>query len=323
MFRKYGVMLLFLMVLTMPRFGYSQPFRISYGGTSGYNVPIWVTKEAGLFKKHGLNGELVMIAGASQSMQAMLANETQVANTSGSAPIHAKIQGADAVIIATSYDLIPYGFVVHKDIRTPADLKGKRIAISRFGGITELAVKLAVEKFGLSLKDVTIIQAGPDAQRIPAVVTGTVAASVLAPPGLFAATAQGLRVLADLGDLGAKYPTSSFFVMRPYLVENRTSLKKFLMALIEGLHVYVNDKDFSMRVMQKYTKLGDPEIASKTQDYYGKKTLLVPLNDPAAIKEAIPADKGVGRKPEEFYDNSIIEEIVNEGFVKSLKKKAR
>jgi NitT/TauT family transport system substrate-binding protein len=323
MLRRSRVLLLFVMVLAMPQLGYSQPFRISYGGTSGYNVPIWVTQEAGLFKKHGLNGELVMISGASQSMQAMLANETQVANTSGSAPVQAKIQGADAVIIATSYDLIPYGVVVHKDIRTPADLKGKRIAISRFGGITELAVKLAVEKFGLSPKDVTMIQAGPDAQRIPAVATGTVAASVLAPPGLFAASAQGLRILADLSDLGVKYPTSSFFVMRNYLVENRASLKKFLMALTEGLHVYVNDKDFSMRVMQKYTKLGDREIASKTQDYYGKKTLLVPLNDPAAIKEAIPPDKGAGRKPEEFYDNSIIQELVKEGFVESVKKKAK
>ena len=311
------------MVLAMSQFGYTQPFRISYGGTSGYNVPIWVTQEAGLFKKHGLNGELVMITGASQSMQAMLANETQVANTSGSAPIQAKIQGADAIIIATSYDLIPYGVVVHKDIRTPADLKGKRIAISRFGGITELAVKLAVEKFGLSPKDVTMIQAGPDAQRIPAVATGTVAASVLAPPGLFAASAQGLRILADLSDLGVQYPTSSVFVMRNYLVENRASLKKFLMALTEGLHIYVNDKDFSMRVMQKYTKLGDREIASKTQDYYGKKTLLVPLNDPAAIKEAIPPDKSAGRKPDEFYDNSIIQELVKEGFVESLKKKSK
>lgn len=323
MLRRSSVLLLFLMVLAMPQLGYSQPFRISYGGTSGYNVPIWVTQEAGLFKKHGLNGELIMISGASQSMQAMLANETQVANTSGSAPVQAKIQGADAVIIATSYDLIPYGVVVHKDIRTPADLKGKRIAISRFGGITELAVKLAVEKFGLSPKDVTMIQAGPDAQRIPAVATGTVAASVLAPPGLFAASAQGLRILADLSDLGVKYPTSSFFVMRNYLVENRASLKKFLMALTEGLHIYVNDKDFSMRVMQKYTKLGDREIASKTQDYYGKKTLLVPLNDPVAIKETIPSDKSAGRKPEEFYDNSIIQELVKEGFVESIKKKSK
>jgi ABC-type nitrate/sulfonate/bicarbonate transport system substrate-binding protein len=324
MFPTYAkVMLLLLMTVSLPRFGYPQSIRISYGGTSGYNVPIWVTHEAGLFKKHGLTGELIMISGASQSMQAMIANETQVANTAGSASINAKIQGADAVIIATSYDLIPYGFVVHEDIRTPADLKGKRIAISRFGGITELAVKLAVEKFGLSPNDVTMIQAGPDAQRIPAVATGAVAGSVLAPPGLFAATSKGLRILADLGDLGAKYPTSSFFIMRPYLVQNRSTLKKFLMALIEGLHLYVNDKDFSIRVMQKYTKLGDSEIASKTQDYYGRKTLLVPLNDPEAVKNAIPADKGSGRRPEEFYDNSLIQEIVKEGFVESLKKKIK
>jgi NitT/TauT family transport system substrate-binding protein len=323
MLLRCKTIILFFVLLMAPWFGYAQTIRISYGGTSGYNVPIWVTQEAGLFKKHGFHGELIMISGASQSMQAMVANETQVANTSGSAPINAKIQGADAVIIATSYDLIPYGFVVNKDIRTPVDLKGKRIAISRFGGITELAVKLAVEKFGLNPKDVTIIQAGPDAQRIPAVASGAVAASVLAPPGLFAATAQGLRVLADLGDLGAKYPTSSFFVMRPYLARHRASIKQFLMALTEGLHIYANDKDFSMRVMQKYTKLSDPEIASKTQDYYYKKTLLVPLNDPAAIKNAIPPDAGAGRKPEEFYDNSIIQEIVKEGFVESLKKAAR
>ena len=111
--------------------------------------------------------------------------------------------------------------------------------------------------------------------------------------------------------------------MRPYLMENRASLKKFLMALIEGLHIYENDKDFSMRVMQKYTQLGDREIASKTQDYYGKKTLLVPLNDPAAIKAAIPADKDAGRKPDEFYDNSIIQELVNEGFVENITKKRK
>lgn len=168
-----------------------------------------------------------------------------------------------------------------------------------------------------------MIQAGPDAQRIPAVVTGAVAGSVLAPPGLFTATAQGLKVLADLSDLGAKYPTSSFFVMRSYLSENRASFKKFLMALIEGLHIYVNDKEFSMRVMQKYTKLGDREIASKTQDYYGNKTLLVPLNDPESVKNAIPTDKGLGHKPEEFYDNSIIQELVKERFIESLKKKAK
>ena len=107
-----------------------QQVRISYGGTSGYNVPIWVTQEAGLFKKYGLNNDLIFISGAAPGMQAMLANEVHFANTSGSAPINATLQGTDSVIIATSYDLIPYGFVVNKDIHTAADLKGKVVAIS-------------------------------------------------------------------------------------------------------------------------------------------------------------------------------------------------
>ena len=230
-------------LVALPWTASAQSIRISYGGTSGYNVPVWVTHEAGLFKKYGLNGELIMISGAAQGMQAMLANETQFANTSGSAPINVTLQGADAVIIASSYDLIPYGFVVHKEIRSPADLKGKRIAISRFGGVTELAVKLALEKWGLSSKDITMIQAGPDAQRIPAVQTGAVAASVLAPPGLFAATSLGLKVLADLGDFDAKYPTSVIFAMRSYMTQNRSAVKKFLMALVEGLHVYAQKRD--------------------------------------------------------------------------------
>lgn len=317
------MMVVIVLTLAMvPHSGHAQTVRISYGGTSGYNVPLWVTYEAGLFKKYGLTAELILISGAAPGMQAMLANETQFANTSGTAPINVTLQGADAVIIATSYDLIPYGFVVHKEIRAPADLKGKRIAISRFGGVTELAVKLALEKWGLSSKDITMIQAGPDAQRIPAVQTGAVAASVLAPPGLFAATSLGLKVLADLGDFDAKYPTSVIFAMRSYMTQNRSAVKKFLMALVEGLHVYAQKRDLSMAVMQKYTKLQDPGVLSKSHDYFVKKTLLVPLTDPVAIKNSLP-DKAAGRRAEDFYDNSLIQELVSEGFVDSVAKKLK
>src|SRR5262249_4294064 len=127
---------------------------------------------------------------------------------------------------------------------------------------------------------------------------------------------------ADLSDMGAKYPTSIFFVMRSYLTQQRAVLKRFLMALIEGLHVYVNDRNFSMGVMQKYTKVTDPGIVTKTQDYYAKKTLVVPFTDPAAIRIALPSDSP-GRKPEEFYDNSLIQEIIKDGFVEQFKKDIR
>jgi len=298
----------------------AQPVRISYGGTSGYNVPIWVTQDAGLFNKYGLNTELIFISGAAAGMQAMLANEVHFANTSGSAPINATLQGTDAVIVATSYDLIPYGFVVHKDIHTAADLKGKVVAISRLGGVTELGARVVLEKLGLNPKDMTMIQAGADAQRIPAVQSGNAAATVIAPPGLFAAVARGLRVMVDLTDSGIKYPTSIFFVTRSYLTQNRPAVKRFLMALTEGLHVYAHKRDFVLQVMKKYTKLDEPDVLSKSHDYFVKKTLLVPLTDPAGLKNALPAGKPVSRKIEDFYDNSIMQELINEGFVDKVSK---
>jgi NitT/TauT family transport system substrate-binding protein len=297
----------------------AQPVRISYGGTSGYNVPVWVAHEAGLFKKHGLTSELILISGDAASIQALLANELQFANAAGTTPLQATLQGADTVILASSYNLMPYSFVVHPDIRSPADLKGKRMALSRLGGITEFAARLTFEKFGLGPKDMTLIQAGPDAQRIAALQSGSVAATVLAPPGLFAATSLGMKVLADLGELGVKYPTAVMVARRSYVAQNRATAKRFLMAFTEGLHLYAQKKDFTLGVMQKYARLKDVEAMAKSHDYFVKNTALVPLTDAVAIKNAL-ADKAVERKLEEFYDNSIVQELIGEGFVDKVAK---
>ena len=323
MFLRLLLALIVFTTLSVCGSAHAQPVRISYGGTSGYNVPIWVTQDAGLFKKYSLSTELIFIGGAAPGMQAMLANEVHFANTSGAAPVNATLQGTDAVIIATSYDLIPYGFVVHKDIRTAADLKGKIVAISRLGGVTELAARVTFDKLGLNSKDMTLLQAGADAQRIPAVQSGNVAATVIAPPGLFAAVARGLRVLVDLTELDIKYPTSVFFVTRSYLNQNRPEVKKFLMAFIEGLHLYAHKRDFAIQVMKKYTKLDDPEVLSKSHDYFARKTLVIPRTDPAAVKNALPMGKTVNRRLEDFYDNSITEELMKDGFVEKISKAYR
>jgi ABC-type nitrate/sulfonate/bicarbonate transport system substrate-binding protein len=298
----------------------AQSIRVSYGGTSGFNVPIWVTQEAGMFKKYGLNAESILISGDAPSMQAMLANEIHFYNGTGASSISAVLQGATPVIVATSYDLMPYALLVNKEIAAPADLRGKRIAVSRFGGVTEFAVKVALEKFGMTLKDVTLLQGGPDAQRIPALLTGNVAATVLAPPGLFTAAAQGARTLIDLGDTGTKYPTSVIITMRSYLNQHRATVKRFLMAFIDGLHLYSRDKEFTIATMQKYTKLKDTSVLSRSHDYYVSRTATVPLTDPAGIKNALPPNAAT-RRPEEFYDNTLIQELISEGFVDKIAKR--
>ncbi|MBI2999193.1 MAG: NrtA/SsuA/CpmA family ABC transporter substrate-binding protein [Deltaproteobacteria bacterium] len=312
----------FFGVLAVASSGYAQTIRISYGGTSGYNVPVWVTHEAGLFKKYGLTAELILISGDAASIQALLANELHFANAAATTPIQTTLQGADTVIIASSYNLMPYSFVVHPDIRTPADLKGKRMGVSRLGGITEFAARLTFERFGLGQKDMTLVQTGPDAQRIAALQSGAVAATVLAPPGLFAATSLGLKVMADLGDLGVKYPSAVMVARRAYVAQNRAMVKRFLMAFVEGLHVYAQRRDFTLGVMQRYARLRDLEAMSKSHDYFLKNTALVPLTDAVAIKNAL-ADKAAGRKLEDFFDNSIVQELVDEGFVEKVSKGPR
>ena len=112
------------------------------------------------------------------------------------------------------------------NIHSAADLKGKRIAITRLGGVTEVAASLALEKLDLRPNDISYFQVGADSQKIQAVQSGAVAATVLAPPALFTATTTGLKVLADLGELGVKYPTATIATTNAYLTQNRTTAKR-------------------------------------------------------------------------------------------------
>ena len=320
MFRCSKLMIFLWAFWLTPSLVFAQKARTSYGGTSGYNVPLWVTHDAGLFKKYGLTSELILISGDAASLQALLANDLDFTNAAGTTPIQGTLQGADFVIVASSYNLMPYSFVVTPDIRTAADLKGKRMAVARLGGISEFAGRLTFQKLGLAQNDMTLIQAGPDAPRIAALQSGAVAATVLAPPGLYVATSLGFKVLADLGDLGVKYPSAVIVTRRSYLAQNRPTVKKYLAAFTEGLHLYAQNKDFSLGVMQKYAKLKDRDAMSRSHEYFVKNTTLVPLTDPVAIKNAL-GDKAGGRNLEDFYDNSLLRELVNEGFVDKLTKK--
>jgi ABC-type nitrate/sulfonate/bicarbonate transport system substrate-binding protein len=102
---------------------------------------------------------------------------------------------------------------------------------------------------------------------------------------------------------------------RSYQAQNRPLTKRFLMAFVEGLRHFVDHKDFALKVMQKYTRLNDQEVLSKSYDYFAKRTALVPFTDPAVLKNVVPPERASGRSLEDFYDNSVLQELVHEGFL--------
>ena len=317
MFRLFAIVGL----LIMGCFGQTlqaQSIRVSYSGVAGQNLAIWVTYEAGLFKKYGLNPEMLMIAGGVTNLQALMAGEIAFVYQGGASPIQAMAQNADVTILATVYGLMPYGIISSKSIHSAGELKGKRIAVSRIGGIEETAIRFALDKLGVGARNVTFVQTGADPVRIAAVESGAASAAALAPPGLFAATARGLNLITDLGSLNIRYPTSVISARRSALTSERPVAKRFLMALIEGLQVYHQNKNLAVKALQKYTGQTNAEILSKSYDYFVKNTPLVPLSEAAAFENALPVDKPSERKAQSFYDNSIVEELIQEGFVKKL-----
>jgi len=292
---------------------YAESIRVSYVGTTGAILPLWVAQEAGLFKKYGLTTDLVLISGGSTIIQALLAQEIAFAAIAGPAVVQARLQGADVAIIASPYNLMPYSLVVHGSVRSPADLRGKRIAITRFGGITEVAAKLALDKLNLTAKDVTLVQSGPDGVRLAAVESGAVAGTLIGPPALFSAASHGLKVMVDLAD-SSTYPMGTIVTSRPFQAQNRALTKRFMMGFVEGIRYLLDHKDFGMKALQKYTRLTDPDVLSKSYDYFAKRTVLVPLTDPAVIKNVVPPERTAARM-EDFYDNSVLLELVREGFL--------
>ncbi len=142
MLLRLVMMILVVAAPWFPRLSNAQELRISYSGISGQNLPFWVTYDAGLYKKYGLPAELVFISGGLTNIQAMMAKEIAFAYLGGSSPIQAILQGADLVILATAYGLMPYGVIAGKNIHAATELKGKRIAVSRLGGIEETAARV-------------------------------------------------------------------------------------------------------------------------------------------------------------------------------------
>jgi NitT/TauT family transport system substrate-binding protein len=312
----------FLVFALLPLTVFAQPIRVSYVGTTGTNLPLWVAQEAGLFKKHGLTTDLILISGGSTMIQALLAQEIAFATIAGPAVIQSRLQGADVAIIASPYNLMPYSLVVHGSIRSAADLKGKRVAITRFGGITEVAARLAFDKLGLNPKEVTMVQSGPDGLRLAAVQSGSVAGTLIGPPALFGAVSQGLKVMVDLADIGVPYPMGTIITTRSFQSQNRPLTKRFLMGFVEGIRHLLDHKDLAVKALQKYTRLSDQEVLSKSYDYFAKRTVLVPLTDPAVLRNVVPPERASGRM-EDFYDNSLLQELVNEGFLTKDAKQER
>ena len=302
------------------------PVVVGVAGLSAALIHPFVSRDAGLFQKYGIDARLVLFEGGSLLAQAMLAGEVKIAVTSGPVTIASRSAGADTVAVAGYINTLPYNLVTARGIASLEQLKGKKIAISRFGSNTDTAVRLLLEKVGLNpAKDVTIIQMGSQPSRFQALVAGTIEATIIAPPFDITAKKQGYNVLVNLADLGIVYPQQVVETTDRVIRENPQLAKNFLKGFIAGIHYGLTNKEGTKKIMAKYLKINDPEILEATYASYAQTTDRRAFPNMQGFRYAIdelarrvPAAKD--KKPEDFINMRFLNELEKEGFFKELYK---
>ena len=295
---------------------------VSYDGYAGFQGPLWAANDLGLLKKNGLKAEMVLITGSTRGMAALISGSTDFAQGSASASIPIRLRGGDLTIVAAALNKFPFSVVAQKEIRKPADLVGKKIGILNFGGSTDLAIALALKEWNIPKQAVTIFASGGAPERLAALSTRAIDASVLSPPETIVATRLGMNILAHLSDLKAAFPQTVMTVRRSFLERNRDTVKRFVRAYSEAIYVFKNDKAKALTVYANRLKQQDSKVLDATYDYFAPKFSFPPRIERDGIRNALQLVSDRDREAkgeinlEQFVDESVIDELEREGFFK-------
>ena len=331
------VLFLFFMVsLSLPVGVYSaegtkerplEKLTIAYSSVSGNMAPLWISHDRGFFRKNGLDVQIVFIESGSTAVQSLTNKDVAFAQMAGAGVLQSRLRGSDVVIIAGFLNTLDYQLMVEKSITRPEQLKGKAMAVSRFGSSSDFATRYALEKFGLvPEKDVSILEIGTQPARFAALESGKIQAAMIAVPLTVRAKAMGFRVLADLQMLGLEYQHTGL-VTTQALIKSRPDLVRNVMkAYVEGIHYYKTNRPESIAILAKYLKTNDSELLNEVYTDLGL-TLTPQKPYPTLrgidimLRELAARDsKAKTARPEEFVDLTFIKELDASGYIDRLYK---
>jgi ABC-type nitrate/sulfonate/bicarbonate transport system substrate-binding protein len=316
-----------MLLVIFPIAGFAQTrFIHSYSGTSSSQLAVWAAQDLNLFSKYGLDVDFVFIPGGARGLQALLGGSTQSADSDGVAPIHAIVRGGDAVVVAGLNNKTLFKFVTQKTITEPSQLRKKRIGVANFGGSNEFAVVMALKEWNLPRDAVTLVAAGGSAVRLAAMEKGGLDATVLPYDHALAATRVGMRVLADIPELVPEFPDKVITMRRSYIKSERETAKKFLRAVSEAIHQVSISPEKAMTVLRKRLGLKDEKVIEENYALYGRIFSFPPRVGRKGFADVLGQvqQQTAGAKTdfelERFLDETVIDELEQEGFFKQVAK---
>ena len=310
----------------------SRKLLVAYAGLISTHTSVWLGEDQGFYKKHGLDVTSVFTGSGSVTSQALIAGEAKAASTSVGPTAAAVSAGADLVILAGTIHILPYQFWVLPQVRQPADLKGKRVAISTFGSGSHLAAEVALNSLGLDpVRDkIAIMQVGTQPDRVAALASGRIDATPLEPGFGQAAKDKGLTVLVDLTKTEVPYLNTVLVASRRFIKESPQQVESFLKGTIDGLAFLPNpaNEKAVKSVLARRLKLNSPQsiqiMYDATLEMHAKtKVPNVPL---AGVQNMIDAllrtnPRMAKLKAAELVDSSFIDRLEKSGYVQDAMKR--
>ncbi len=297
---------------------------IAWTAVSAFNSPFWVMSDAGFYKEEGLDVDTMYIASSPIAAKATLAGEVVISAQNSQVIADSGLQGGDLVAIGATVNIGPFYVMAAPEINSVADLKGKTVGVSRFGAATDFGMRMFLAKHGLAAhRDVAFIQIGGMPEIATALSKKIIAAAPMSYPMVYVAEQGGAKVLANLAKDEIPFVHLTLTTTKRFLKDKRPQVKAFLRAYGKAVHFLFNRQAESLAIFAKYTKIRDQRMLEGSLKYGYEFMEKIPFVKRAGFQVTLDEigrtnPKAKQAKPEQFYDNSIVQELVDEGFFAKL-----
>ncbi len=302
----------------------AEKIRVAFVSPSPTQSPPWIAKETGIFAKHGLDAEVILLTGSPRLVQSLIAGDVDYAVVGATATMRARMRGADVVILATATNVTNQKLLVSRKsgIRRLEDLKGRVVGVSQYGSEADAFARIVVGKAALRPdKDVAIIQLGGHPQVATALLAGKIEAGVIGGLALLTAQKSGAIVLTSGVELKAVAPSGTLAVTGRYVQRNRDSVMRFMRAFVEATHYFKTNRDGTVPILQKYLGGLSSEQARFLYDDFVELFEEVPVPNEKGLQAILDREsdpKAKSFKPADFVDLSFLKEIDRGGLVEKL-----
>lgn len=297
--------------------------RIAYSSVNPHALLVSLAEKRGLYAKYGLSSVVVYIPGGTTVVQTMVSGDVDLGQLTGAPGVAANLRGADILYIAMTDDTMGYQLATRRDIKTAAELKGKRLGISRFASSSDFGTRTLLKRLGVDPKDTTILQIGNETERLAALRSGSIDGSVFNAPFGAAAKKFNFNVLADAGALGIPYFNTGMCGSAKLLLKNEARILNFLRAYLEAIKIFKTEPEYTIKALAQFSRMNDQELLKEAYEYNKNRIPDIPYPSvkamQAVIDPLVEAEPKLGKVDAKNYvSDRFLKKLEEEGFVKKL-----